>query len=69
MRIIVEDSKITEYVNESSSTSNKQQSLQRMERFITLPFIISESKTHVSYTNGVLRIVTPNHHPRGRYIE
>lgn len=53
-RITVEDTTIQE------EKSDKEQSSQKIERLISLPFTISKNETRATYNDGILRISTPN---------
>ncbi|MEK4028599.1 MULTISPECIES: Hsp20/alpha crystallin family protein [Bacillaceae] len=59
LRISAESSGTIEEHDDKKAYFHKKQTLQRMEKFITLPFLISEKETRATYKNGLLRIITP----------
>ncbi|MFG6115391.1 Hsp20/alpha crystallin family protein [Halobacillus sp. MO56] len=57
--ISAEKKEITETIDENSNHYYKEQSMQKAERSVTLPFIIADNETTITYQNGTLKIVTP----------
>ncbi|WP_373894836.1 Hsp20/alpha crystallin family protein [Virgibacillus natechei] len=70
VRIAVQDATTYEETNdEGKHHQHKEQSQQRMERFVTLPFTISEKETTASYQNGILKITTPINNDSRKFID
>jgi HSP20 family protein len=69
LRIAVENSEITEEKNDENIYYLKKRPLQKVERFISLPFSISEKDTRATYQDGILRIVTPKRNISRRFID
>lgn len=59
LRIAAEDNAMLEEKNDKDNYHNRRRSFHRMERWVTLPFAISEKETKASYNNGILTITTP----------
>lgn len=57
--ISAEKKEITETIDENSNHYYKEQSLQKAERSVTLPFIVSEEETKTTYHDDILKIITP----------
>lgn len=68
LRIAVEHSDMTT-VHHEQVYSHRKQSLQKIERCLTLPFSISEKDTHATYKNGLLRIITPKQPHDKRFVD
>ncbi|KMY54967.1 hypothetical protein AC623_14350 [Bacillus sp. FJAT-27231] len=68
LRIAAENSQLAGMNPFEQSYSHQYHASQRMERFITLPFLISEKDTRATYKDGVLRIITPKQHSAKRFI-
>lgn len=68
VRIAVQN-EIFDETNDGSMHQHKEQSLQRMERFVTLPFTISEKETQAAYNNGILEITTPKNNESRKFID
>ncbi|HZG70146.1 MAG TPA: Hsp20/alpha crystallin family protein [Chondromyces sp.] len=60
---------VNELTNDVDSFYQKNEAVQKIERVISLPFIVSENDTHASFQDGVLRIVTPKKRIRKRLID
>lgn len=69
VRIAVQDAEIYEEINDGTKHQYKEQSQQRMERFITLPFTISEKETTAAYNDGILKITTPINNASRKFID
>ncbi len=64
LRIAVEDSKVVKENDMQNHPYKKQQSFQKIERLITLPFTISEADTKATYKDGIIQITTPKRKPK-----
>lgn len=60
-RITVEDLEV--------KSDNNEQSSQKMERLVSLPFTISKNDTRASYTDGILKISTPKKKSNATFID
>ncbi|GAA0492205.1 hypothetical protein GCM10008986_18080 [Salinibacillus aidingensis] len=69
LKIAVEDSSVFEEKNDQTSYIHQQQTFQRMERSIALPFPISEEDTYASFKDGHLKIKIPKRNPHTGYID
>ncbi|MBY7142028.1 Hsp20/alpha crystallin family protein [Virgibacillus sp. NKC19-3] len=69
IRIAVQNTASFEETNDGTKHYHKEQSLQRMERFVTLPFTISEKETKASYQDGILKITTPINNESRKFID
>ncbi len=68
LRITVTDSMIHEEKNDKTNYQNKEQSFQKMERIVTLPFTISEKDTTASFNDGILKISIPKRNSSRKFI-
>lgn len=69
VRISVENDKDLTEKKDSNKQLFNQQVSQRMERTISLPFIISEEDTKARYRNGLLKISTPKNKETRKFIK
>ncbi|UJL46681.1 Hsp20/alpha crystallin family protein [Virgibacillus sp. NKC19-16] len=69
IRIAVQNTTIYEEINDREKHQHKEQSEQRMERFVTLPFTISEKETTAAYKDGVSKITTPINNASRKFID
>lgn len=69
LRITAEKKTFQELRHEVRRTFEERKDIRKMERYITLPFVISEYHTRASYEGGVLRIVTPRMDQQIHYLD
>lgn len=69
LRISVEDKSTIEGNDESNQYYSKQESFQRKERVVTVPFAIPEKETKASFHNGLLKVVIPKNKADGKYLD
>ncbi|MFD1848840.1 Hsp20/alpha crystallin family protein [Oceanobacillus bengalensis] len=69
LRISVEESVSFEEENKDKHSYNRQQSIQRKERIVTLPFTIPENETDASFQNGLLTVIIPKQNPNRKFID
>lgn len=69
IRITAEDTSIHEEKHDKNMYHNKNQSRQRAERLITLPFTISEKDTKAALSDGILKITIPKKNESRRFID
>ncbi|SET54812.1 HSP20 family protein [Salinibacillus kushneri] len=69
LKIAVENSSVLEEQNENTSYIHQQQTFQRMERLIALPFQISEIDTRASFKEGLLTITIPKDKTNSGFID
>ncbi|SET67537.1 heat shock protein Hsp20 [Oceanobacillus limi] len=69
LRIGVEDNAIIEEKNNENAYLNKQQSFQKRERFVTLPFEIPKRETKATFREGMLKITIPKKQSERKYID
>ena len=68
LRISIEGSEMTEINDFENVHAPKRHTNQKVQRLITLPFLISEKDTRAIYKDGLLRISTPKRHSTKRFI-
>ncbi|WP_188456946.1 Hsp20/alpha crystallin family protein [Virgibacillus oceani] len=68
LRITVSDSVVHEEKNDKTNYYNKEQSFQKMERLVTLPFTISEKDTTASLKDGILKISIPKQNSSRKFL-
>lgn len=66
LRISVENSKFANEKNEKSLSYNKKQSYDKIERWILLPYPVSEKDVRATYKNDILTITTPKRRKSSR---
>lgn len=69
LRIAAEKSMSQEVRHEQYGSFNKEQSHRKVERYISLPFTISESHTRATKEGDILRITTPRMKQETRYLD
>ncbi|MUK90419.1 Hsp20 family protein [Ornithinibacillus sp. L9] len=69
LRIGVEDHAVIEEKNNEDTYFNKQQSYQKRERFVTLPFEIPKRETKASFRDGLLKVTIPKRHSERKYLD
>jgi HSP20 family protein len=69
IRITAEDTSTHEEKHDKSMYHGKNQSRQRAERLITLPFTISEKDTKAALSDGILKITIPKKNESRRFID
>lgn len=69
LRIAVEDTASIEEINEKKDYYKKEQSFQKAERIVSLPFNISRKDTKAAFHNGILTITVPKHTDSRSFID
>ncbi|WP_231514843.1 Hsp20/alpha crystallin family protein [Oceanobacillus salinisoli] len=69
LKIAVEDTNSFEGKDEKKHYYSKQESFQRKERIITVPFNIPEKETKASFKNGLLKVVIPKRNSNRKFID
>ncbi|WP_284139345.1 MULTISPECIES: Hsp20/alpha crystallin family protein [unclassified Virgibacillus] len=69
LRIAAEDKASQKTQHDNKQYFHSQRSLQRMERFITLPFTIPEKETKAQFEDGKLKVLIPKKNQNRKYID
>lgn len=69
LRIAAQETATWEAANDVTKDKTKEQSFQRMERWITLPFSASKDDITATYTNGTLKVIIPKQNPKRNLID
>lgn len=69
LRITAKDSISMETKNTSNHYYEKTQSYQKMERVVSIPFIIPQNETTASFENGLLTVTIPKKNTDRKYID
>lgn len=69
LRISAENSSTLEGNDEENHYYSKQQSFDRRERVVTVPFAIPEDETKASFHNGLLKVVIPKNNADRKYLD
>lgn len=69
LRIVVKDSRSLESKDDKNHYYEKQQSFQRMEQVVSIPFIIPQKETKASFENGLLIVTIPKKDTNDKRID
>ncbi|MCA0969188.1 Hsp20/alpha crystallin family protein [Halobacillus litoralis] len=69
LRIAAEKSIQKEVLDDATGSFNQEQSLQKVERYVSLPFTISKAHTKASLEGDILRVTTPRMSQDTRYLD
>ncbi|MBA2174156.1 Hsp20/alpha crystallin family protein [Halobacillus locisalis] len=69
LRIVAEKSASEQYRHDVRGSFGHEQSVRKLERYVSLPFTISEPHTKASFEGDTLKIITPRMKKESRFLD